>query len=130
MASRPIQETLGQEVDLLFVAELLERQPSSLPSPKGLQVCPTCSLPFVVPGDVREVVGPDRVLLDLHCTNCDWADTAVHGDAELAGLDLQLDQAFADLLWTLELVWIANEEAAILRFAEALDAGALLPEDF
>jgi hypothetical protein len=132
MATRPRSMTLGHEVDLLLASELLGAaadQETTQAAPAGLHVCPACTLPFVVAGDVRELVGVDRVRLDLRCTNCGWAATAVHDDTELAALDMQIDRTFADLLWTLEVVWIANEEAAIARFAAALAADAILPDD-
>jgi len=133
MAMRPVQPDPPREIDALLADELLaagDRRPSPLCDPDGLHVCQRCALPFVVPGEVREVVGADRVRLDLACTNCGWQTTSVHHDAELSRLELQLDRSFADLLWTLEVVWIANEEGAIERFAAALDAGAILAEDF
>lgn len=123
----------GHAVDLLLANELLGASAgrvSPLVDPPGLHVCPACRLPFVVPGQIREVVGSDRVRLDLTCQNCGWAITALHEDSELTALDRQVDRSYADLLWTLELVWIANEEAEIGRFAGALQADALLPEDF
>jgi hypothetical protein len=132
MSARPVQSTPGHEVDLLLAAELLDprSRPSSLPEPSGLQVCPHCSKPFVVPGEVRQLVGVNRVRLELACSNCGWASVEVHEDTELASLEIALDRSFADLLWTLEVVWIANEEGAIERFAEALQADQIVPEDF
>jgi hypothetical protein len=132
MAARPVQTTPGHEVDLLLAAELLSSEPqaSNLPAPAGLQVCPACALPFVVPGKVREVLGANEVRLDLHCTNCGAGRVAVHTDQDLESLDLAIDRSFADLLWTLEVVWIANEESAILRFAAALRDDQIVPEDF
>jgi hypothetical protein len=133
MGTPPVQSTTEQELDLLLARELLGAggaEVAALLDPVGLHICPECRLPFVAPGEIREVVGADRVRLDLVCTNCDWATTAVHDETELAALDVQTDRAFADLLWTLEVVWIANEESAIARFTAALQAGAIIPEDF
>ena len=132
MAARPVQTKPGHEVDLLLAAELLDPQPraSVLPAPTGLQVCPACTLPFVVPGQIHQVLGHDRVRIDLECTNCSWETTADHTDAALTDLDIAMDRSFADLLWTLEVVWIANEELAIDRFASALAADAIVPDDF
>lgn len=133
MAARPANFSPGHEVDLLLAHELLGAAADRVcppDDPPGLHLCPDCRLPFVVPGEVHEVVSAARVKLELTCTNCEWTTTAVHDDHELTALDLQLDRSFADLLWTLEIVWTANEEAAIGRFAAALGAGAILPEDF
>lgn len=133
MAARPASISPGHEVDLLLAAELLgpaADRVAPLADPPGLHVCPACDKPFVVPGEVLEVVGSRSVRLELGCTNCDWTTIATHADAELTDLDIHLDRSFADLLWTLEVVWTANEEEAIRRFAAALDAGAILPEDF
>jgi hypothetical protein len=132
MASRPIHTSTGHEVDLLLAAELLGTgsRVTFVQDPPGLHVCPDCAQPFVVPGSVREVVSTDRVRLHLSCANCGWTTVAVHADHELSGLDQQLDRSYADLLWTLELVWLANEETAINAFSAALAADAILPEDF
>jgi len=132
MAARPVQTTPGHEVDLLLAAELLAAEPaaSNLPAPTGLQVCPACRQPFVVPGKVREVVASNEVRLDLHCNNCGDTRSTVHTDQDLAALDMAMDRSFADLLWSLEVVWIANEEAAIQRFSSALAADLIVPDDF
>jgi hypothetical protein len=62
--------------------------------------------------------------------DCGWRETGEHGDAELEALDRELDRGFADILWALEVVWIGNEEELIQRFTTALQADAILPEDF
>ncbi|MDX6664349.1 MAG: hypothetical protein QOG68_555 [Solirubrobacteraceae bacterium] len=132
MSSRHSQTT-RHEVDLLLAHELLgagEHRETLVDEPVGLHVCPACALPFVVPGAVREVVDTNRVRLDLSCANCDWTTSTVAADHELTGLDQQLDRSYADLLWTLEVVWLANEESAITTFSAALEADAILPEDF
>ena len=134
MAARPAPTTpAAHTIDLLLATELLgtSAEPAAtLVDPPGLHVCPDCRLAFVIPGQVREVIGTDRVRLELACANCPWTTVSVHHDSELSTLDEQLDRSYADLLWTLEIVWTANEEAAIEQFARALGAGAILPEDF
>src|SRR4029079_10679803 len=96
----------------------------------GMLDCPSCQRPFLNPGEVRGVVAEDRVALAVTCANCGWEDTVERSDRDLESLDLELDRAFTDLLWALEMVWSANENAAITRLAAALDAGHILPEDF
>jgi hypothetical protein len=131
MAGRPHSFSPGREVDLMMARELLGPSGRTSPAqPPGLQTCPSCGLDFVVPGEIRVVLDDDRVLLDLDCANCGWSDTAAHDDRALARLDFELDRSHADLLWALEMVWVANEQAAIATFAAALTADAILPEDF
>jgi len=133
MVARSAPLSIGHEVDLLLAAELLGSAADRvcpIRDAPGLHVCPACQRPFVLPGAVHAVMGAAQIRLDLACANCDWSTTAVHADHELAALDQQLDRSFADLLWTLEVVWSANEHAAIERFVVALEAGAILPEDF
>ena len=53
MAARPVQTTTEQSVDALLATELLGTtadRVSALDEPTGLHVCPACRLPFVVPG--------------------------------------------------------------------------------
>jgi hypothetical protein len=117
-----------REVDL-FLARLLEA-PSARTEDQTVLDCPHCRQPFLVPGEVKGVVDVDRIALYVECANCGWSDTVERTDRDLESLDIELDRAFADLLWALEIVWTANEQAAISRFAAALDAGHILPEDF
>jgi hypothetical protein len=125
--------SIRQEFDSLLASELLGNRAAkveTLPETQGLHLCPSCELPFVTPGRAREVVGVDSIRLELRCNNCGWHEVGVHDDSSLACLEMELDRSFADLLWTLEVVWTANEEAAIERFTAALGAGLILPEDF
>lgn len=126
----PSQLSPEREVDLLL-ANLLEAPHSPKRSEDfGMLDCPSCQRPFLVPGAVKGVVGVDRVAIDVDCANCGWNDTVERTDRDLESLDVELDRVFSDLLWALEMVWSANENAAIARFAAALDAGHILPEDF
>ena len=136
MSSTPALQatwTPAHEVERRIRVELLDRDgvPTVAPPAEvGLHICPACTRPFVVPGEVFELVGGDRVRLELLCTDCGWTATGEHSDAALEALDRELDRGFADLLWALEVVWIGNEEESILRFTAALAADAILPEDF
>lgn len=133
MRTRPAPFAPGHEIDLMLAVELLHPQVATdraATDVSGIHMCSVCRLPFIVPRSAREIVGDDRIHVDLDCVNCGWSGTGLHGDEELAALDAQLDHSYADLLWTLEVVWTANEESAIQRFSAALQAGAILPEDF
>ncbi|HZO35548.1 MAG TPA: hypothetical protein VFB41_01600 [Solirubrobacteraceae bacterium] len=123
----------ADEVERRIRVEILERGTAAEASQKplgGLHVCPSCQGSFVVPGDEYDVVAERLCRLNLYCVACGWEKTAIYSDAELEALDRELDRGYADMLWALEVLWIGNEEAAIDRFAAALSAGAILPEDF
>jgi hypothetical protein len=126
----PEQLSPEREVDLLLARLLAEPNAQTRPEDQGVLDCPQCRQPFLVPGEVKGVVDVDRIALQVDCANCGWHDTVERSDRDLESLDVELDRAFADLLWALEIVWTANEQAAISRFAAALDAGHILPEDF
>jgi len=126
----PSELSPEREVDLLLANLLEAPQSPTRVEDFGMLDCPSCQRPFLVPGTVKGVVGEDRVAIDVECANCGWNDTVERTDRDLESLDMELDRAFADLLWALEIVWTANETAAISRFAAALDAGHILPEDF
>src|SRR5262245_10729680 len=111
------------EVDI-FLADLLAAPHThGRTEAPGILDCPSCQRPFLVPGHVQGVVDVDRVAIEVSCANCGWTDTVERTDRDLESLDVELDRAFADLLWALEVVWTANENAAIARFKAALDAG-------
>jgi hypothetical protein len=129
-APSPIQSSPEREVDLLLARLLAAPHTHGRSEDPCALDCPSCARPFLVPGQVRGIVADERVALEAECANCGWNDTIERSDQDLQSLDLELDRAFADLLWALEVVWTANETAAIARFADALDAGHILPEDF
>ncbi len=122
----------ADEVERRIQAEILDAGTShgAAVCDYGLHVCPSCSRPFVVPGDAFETIGERLCRIELFCVDCGWETTEIHSDAELEALDRELDRGYADLLWALEVLWIGNEEEAIERFASALALDAILPEDF
>lgn len=133
MSARTAPLSTRDEVDLYLAAELLGSAADRvrpIEDPPGLHVCPECRGSFVMPGAVHAVLDTAHIRLDLACVNCGWATIAVHAEPELQALEAAMDRSFADLLWTHELVWTANEQVAIERFAAALAADAILPEDF
>jgi hypothetical protein len=95
-----------------------------------LQTCPACRRPFVVPAAVVDVVGHDRYVVELTCTNCPWSEVAVHEEAALEDLDRRLERSVAAMQAAAEIVEIAAELERIDRFAAALRADLVLPEDF
>ena len=95
-----------------------------------LHICRSCDWPFVVPAQVLDVVAPDQYLMELRCTNCDTVVVATHGEEVLEALDRELDRQTADMQASLELWQVTRQLEEADAFAAALQAGAILPEDF
>ena len=72
----------------------------------------------------------DRWLISRSCPNCGWEHEGVFPHAALRNFEEHLDE-IDDLLWD-ELVRIQREliDDEVGRFAAALAADAILPEDF
>jgi hypothetical protein len=96
----------------------------------GLETCVGCGRAFVVPVALLDLVDEGLYLLALHCKNCDRLSTGVHEDAELEALERANDLAVAEMESALEIVSIARFIDDLDGFTRALEAGAVLPDDF
>jgi len=99
-------------------------------TPTGLDICTGCTRPFVVPDAMLDVLDDGRWLVELRCTNCGLVVVGAHDEAALEELDRRLDAITADLRASLGVLDLVDELERIDRFAAALAAGAILPEDF
>jgi hypothetical protein len=99
-------------------------------SPTSLDVCAGCTRPFVVPDTVLDVLDDGRFLVELRCTNCGLVIVGAHDEAALEDLDRRLDAVTGDLQASLGVLDLVDELERIDRFAAALAADAILPEDF
>jgi hypothetical protein len=95
-----------------------------------LHLCRGCERPFVVPTAVLDVVGPDRYLMELQCSNCGLVVVAAHGEQVLEDLDRELDRQRSDMEMALELWTVTRQAEEIDAFASALQGDHILPEDF
>ncbi len=68
--------------------------------------------------------------LTLHCPNCDWLDEGVFDQDQVDALEEHLDDGLAEMLNDLRRLTQANMAEEIDRFAAALEADLILPEDF
>jgi hypothetical protein len=102
---------------------------SSAAASKSLHVCPSCSSELVQPVDWEpEDGGSWRVL--LRCPECEVFQGGVFGQPELDAYDMELDRGEALLRVAYLQLSTENMAAEIDAFAQALGAGAVLPEDF
>jgi hypothetical protein len=95
-----------------------------------LHICPRCDRTFVVPRAVLDVVGGDRYVVELACSNCGWSTVSTEGEERLEALDREMDRQVADMREALELAELTRRMEEIDAFATALHAELILPEDF
>ena len=94
-----------------------------------LHVCRECESELVYPTEWEEA-GPECWRVALRCPNCEWDATGVFPQELVDAFDEKLDDGTEQVVNDLKRLMHANMSEEIDRFAAALDAGALLPEDF
>jgi hypothetical protein len=94
-----------------------------------LHMCPDCDADLVYPTEWSEV---DRARWEvaLRCPNCEWSHIGVFDQDTVERFDEELDRGTDNLVDDLKRLIRANMEEQIDRFAQALDADHILPEDF
>jgi hypothetical protein len=97
---------------------------------RDLHICEACRTPFVVPVSILDVHHDGRYVVELTCVNCDASSLTTHDEASLEALDLELDRGLLRIQEALDTLVMADEIERIDRFAEALHADLILPEDF
>jgi hypothetical protein len=97
--------------------------------PEGLHICPQCSSELVQPVGWGAVT-PDKWELTLHCPNCEWLSEGVFAQDDVAKLEEELDRGLEAVLRDLKRLADANMADEVERFAAALEADLILPEDF
>jgi hypothetical protein len=98
-------------------------------STHGLHVCPECASELVQPiawADAPE----DRWELTLACPNCSWIHQGVYDRDKIDSLEEKLDDGVVQMLGDLQRLAHANMADEVDRFAAALQADMILPEDF
>jgi hypothetical protein len=109
---------------------MLHRQEDTPTTTHDAVACTRCTRDFIVPVSIVGLLEEDRCLVELACTNCETTALAVHDDRSLHELDRRLDETTAAMHAAVELISLADDLDRIDRFAEALHAGHILPEDF
>ncbi len=94
-----------------------------------LHVCASCGSNQVHPLRWEAAEG-ERWTVRLRCPNCEWTGFGTFDREVLDALDEQLDEGFETLLGDLRKLAAANMAEAVDRFIGAVQAGAVLPEDF
>ena len=95
-----------------------------------LHLCPTCRQPFVAPREILAEHDDGYLVVDLECANCGWTAVQLHDSLQLCALDRALDRDSARIEAAADALALSCELERIDRFADALHAGHILPEDF
>ena len=96
---------------------------------QDLHVCVECDSELVYPVQWEEA-GPENWSVLLHCPNCDVFREGVFTQDNVELFDEELDRGADVLARDYKRLMRANMADEIDRFVGALDAGAILPEDF
>jgi hypothetical protein len=96
---------------------------------QDLQVCLACWSDLVYPVHWEES-GPENWSVLLHCPNCDTYREAIFGQRTVDAFDEALNRGADALAREYKRLVRANMTEEIERFVGALDADAILPEDF
>jgi hypothetical protein len=96
---------------------------------QDLHVCVQCSFGLVYPVQWEESCRENWSVL-LHCPNCDVYRRGTFSQDTIDAFDEELDRGSDALARGYEQLMRANMAEEIERFVDALDADAILPEDF
>jgi hypothetical protein len=96
---------------------------------QDLHVCLGCNSDLVYPVEWEES-GSDNWSVLLHCPNCDLHRDGVFSQDTVEAFDEELDRGADLLAGDYKRLMRANMADEIERFVGALEAGAILPEDF
>lgn len=119
---RRIRLPNGRSIEVLSLEQSAE-------AGERLHVCGCCSSEYVQPLEWSEA-GPRHWQVLLRCPECEWSGTGVFSQEAVDRFDAELDRGTAVLMRELKRVAHDNLRDEIDRFAQALHAGLVLPEDF
>ena len=125
----------GKTIEVVYFADedvaALEQAPVHTPAEpyQELHICVDCQSELVYPVQWDEA-GPDNWSVLLHCPNCDVHREGVFTQENVELFDEELDRGADALARDYKRLMRANMADEIERYAGALEAGAILPEDF
>ena len=123
----------GRAIEVVYFENQAPRE-APLPigrseSVEALHVCPECEFGLVYPVEWEEA-DDTHWEVALRCPNCEWHTTGTWSQEVVDRFDEELDRGTEALVRDLKRLTRANMEDEVERFAKALAANAILPEDF
>jgi hypothetical protein len=99
------------------------------PPARPINVCEDCGSGLVYPLDWQEA-DDHHWEMTLRCPECESVETGVYDFRSVESFEEELDRGTEQLVADLRRLSQANMEEDVARFAMALEADAVLPEDF
>jgi hypothetical protein len=125
----------GKTIEVVYFTDELHLGGAEAPAPppaeesQDLHLCVECDSELVYPVQWEEA-GPENWSVLLHCPNCDVFREGVFTQDNVELFDEELDRGADALARDYKRLMRANMADEIDRFVGALEAGAILPEDF
>jgi hypothetical protein len=122
----------GKTIEVVYFQELEEAQQASTPRVEphqSLHVCLDCASRLVYPVEWEEC-GPESWSVLLHCPNCDVYRDGVFAQGTVEAFDEELDRGSDALARDYKRLMRANMAEETEIFSRALQADAILPDDF
>jgi hypothetical protein len=122
----------GKTIEVVYFKDAAEQETSLRPAvepEQDLHVCPECSSDLVYPVGWDEA-GSDSWQVQLRCPECEAEREGLFSQESVEAFDAALDEGTDALTADYRRLCRANMAEEIERFTAALDAGAVLPEDF
>ena len=122
----------GKTIDVVYFKDPVEEETSFRPTAaaeQSLHVCTNCGSGLVFPTDWEEA-GRDAWQVVLRCPECEEVREGVFAQATVEAFDEHLDAGTDTLVNDYRGLCEANMAEELDRFVAALQADAILPEDF
>ena len=122
----------GKTIEVVYFKDALEEDTSFRPAvepDQALHVCASCESELVYPVSWDEA-GEETWSVLMRCPECEAFREGVFGQATVEAFDEELDRGTDALMADYRRLCRANMAEEVERFTAALDAGAILPEDF
>ena len=122
----------GKTIEVVYFQNPAEHETSFRPvvePDQDLHVCLGCGSGLVYPVDWEEA-GPDSWQVQLRCPECEVHRDGLFSQEAIEAFDAELDSGTDALTVDYRRLCRANMGEEVERFIAALDADAVLPEDF
>lgn len=126
----------GKTIEVVYFKDAAEsphehsfREAAPAEPAHDLHVCPCCTSTLVYPTSWEEA-GEDTWRVSLRCPECEHFRDGLFGEEAVEAFDEQLDVGTDSLVADYRRLMRANMEEEVELFMAALEAGAILPEDF